>query len=243
MIDCLRDKPLPVEEENVLKQFLRRISLQFYLAFNNSHFTKIRRIRKELFDMTEEMLLQFRTENVYQELVQRIRKIFVCKDCDLFLDNRGKMLLRSTTREYAPASDKNRSRFSVKPDTKKSEIMGTSFHTGRVQIVHGGKSPIYSKNFSSSLQELFSNDFQAERMVIPLKGTIHGHEKVIGMLQLREPLHHSKNSSKKIFEKKYLKKKPFIYIRGFPAWCRSWPCDPKNRTDGPPCRTTGIADK
>ena len=119
--------------------------MQFYLAFNNSHFTKIRRIRKELFDMTEKMLPQFRTEDVYQELVQRIRKIFVCKDCDLIMDNRGKMLLRSTTREHGPASDKDRSRFSVEPDTKKNEIMGRCLHAGKVQIKHVGKSPISSK--------------------------------------------------------------------------------------------------
>ena len=202
VIDCLRDKPLPVEEENALKWFLRQISLQFYSAFSNSHFTKVRRISKKLFDMTEEILLQFQTEDVYQELVRYIREEFACKDCDLFLDSRGKMLLRSTTREYGPASDKDRSRFSVEPDTKKSEIMGNCLHTGRVQIEHVGKSPTFSKNLSSSLQEFFSSDFQSERMVIPLKKMIHGREKVIGMLQLRQPLRHLKDKS----GKKYLKK-------------------------------------
>jgi len=202
VIDCLRDKPLPGEEENVLKRFLRRISLQFYSAFSNSHFTKVRRVSKELFDMTEEMLLQFRTENVYQELVQRIRKIFVCEDCDLFLDNHGTMLLRSTTRKHGPALDKDRSQFSVEPDTEKNEIMGKCFYTGKIQTEHVGKSPTFSKNLSSSLQELFSKDFQSERMVIPLKGMIHGREKVIGMLQLRQPLLHLKDK----YSKGYLKK-------------------------------------
>jgi signal transduction histidine kinase len=202
VIDCLRDKPLSVEDENVLKQFLRRISLQFYSAFSHYHFKKVRRIRKELFVMTGKMLAQFQTEDVYQELVRYIREEFVCKDCDLFLDNRGKMLLRSTTRKHGPASDKDKSRFSVEHDTKKNEIMGKCLHTGKVQIKHVGKSPISSKNLSSCLQKLFSKDFQSERMVIPLKGMIHGREKVIGMFQLKQPLHHSKKN----FEKKYLKK-------------------------------------
>ncbi|MCK5342986.1 MAG: HAMP domain-containing histidine kinase, partial [Candidatus Heimdallarchaeota archaeon] len=110
--------------------------------------------------------------------------------------------MRSTTRKHGPASDKDRSRFSVEPDTTKSEIMGSCLHTGKVQIEHVGKSPTFSKNLSSCLQKLFSKDFQSERMVIPLKRMIHGHEKVIGMLQLRQPLLHLKDK----YSKGYLKK-------------------------------------
>ncbi|MCK5342987.1 MAG: hypothetical protein KAR20_06265, partial [Candidatus Heimdallarchaeota archaeon] len=84
VIDCLRDKPLPAEKENILKRFLRQISLQFYSAFSNSHFIKVRRIREELFDMTEKMLPQFRTEDVLSRVsaahtesicLQRLRPI------------------------------------------------------------------------------------------------------------------------------------------------------------------------
>lgn len=195
VIDCLRDKPLYADEE-VFERLLYRISLQFCSAFTNCHYEMVSRITKKLFEATEQMFLHFRTDDVYQELVRRLKKVFGCEHCDLFLDDQhGKMLLYSTTRQHGPTSDKDKIRFLVIKDTTDTEILGACLNTGRPQIRHAGTSQSHSDNLSSALKEMLSNDVRFERMAVPLKSVIQGRDTVVGMLHLQGPLARYKNSS------------------------------------------------
>ena len=193
VIDCLRDKPLYAGEE-VFERLLYRLSLQFCSAFANCHFEMVSRITKELFEATEQMLLNF--QNVYQELVRRLKKVFDCDHCDLFLDDQhGKMLLYSTTRQYDPTSDKDRFRFLVIKDTTNTEILGACLNTGRPQIRHAETSQSPSDNLSPALKDMLSNDVRFERMAVPLKSVIQGRDTVVGILHLQGPLPRYRNSS------------------------------------------------
>ncbi|MEA1900675.1 MAG: GAF domain-containing protein [Thermodesulfobacteriota bacterium] len=195
VIDCLRDKPLYAGEE-VFERLLHSISLQFCSAFTNCHFEMVSRITKELFESTEQMFLYFRTQDVYQELVRRLKKVFGCEHCDLFLDDQhGKMLLYSTTRQHGPTSDKDKFRFLVIKDTTDTEILGACLNTGRPQIRHAGTSQSPSDNLSSALKNLLPNDVRFERMAVPLKSAIQGRDTVVGMLHLQGPLPRYRNSS------------------------------------------------
>lgn len=205
VIDCLRDKLLYAGEE-VFERLLYRISLQFCSALANCHFGMVSRITKELFEATEQMFLHFRTQDVYQELVRRLKKVFGCEHCDLFLDDQhGKMLLCSTTRQHGPKSDKDRFLFLIRKDTTDTEILGACLNTGRPQIRHAGTSQSPSDNLSLALKDMLSNHVRFERMAVPLKSAIQGRDTVVGMLHLQGPLPRYKNSSNRK-DKERLKK-------------------------------------
>jgi signal transduction histidine kinase len=205
VIDCLRDEPLPVEEEKVLRRLLRRISIQFHSAVTNCHFKMLGQITKDLFEGTEKELKMFRTQKVYGKLVQHMRRVFNSEHCDLFLDHHGKILLHSTTRQHGLMSDEERSRFYVEPDATGKEMLGNCLKTGQAQIRHAKHSPASSKHLSQNLKRILSDDFRFERMVVPLK-KMQGSKTRVGMLQLRGPLVPQIDSTNKGSKEKYLKK-------------------------------------
>lgn len=210
VVDCLRDEPIPVNEEKVLETLLRRLSVQFCSAVERCHFERAKKITEQLFSRAEQRLRLFRTGDVYCELVEGLKEAFNCRHCDLFLEHHGSMVLHTTTRGDGPASEEERFAYNIKPTRPDGELMGYSLNNGKLKIQHAWPRMIPMDHFSSKLKEIMYESVDSERMAIPLKAWMDGKELVVGILHLQDPQPLRKKSNSKVPTEWELKKSRYF---------------------------------
>ncbi len=187
IVDCLRDKPLGTQEADVLEHLLKRISFQLCTTMERCFHDMASDITKNLFLQVEQCLRLFHADDAYRALVQRMQEVFQCKHCDLLLEQYGRVVLHTTTRQDGPRSDKEKFEFWIEPNKENKEFLGTCLKSGQIQLQHRHNIPKAVDHISTRLYNLMEKNQSPERMAIPLKEKIDNNEIVIGLINLQEP--------------------------------------------------------
>lgn len=188
LIDCLRDEPFPPEEETVLNLVLYRLSRQLCAAVEKCHILSAKKMTDSLYSMAESSLRFFQTEEVYQQIVRRMKNEFQCEICDLFLEHDGEIILHSTTRSNGPKTERDRSKYLLTEDSDENEILGTCLKRKQMLLYHKSIEKKSKSHMSVELDKLLDEDIYEERMAFPLKAVLDTHELIIGIIHLRGPI-------------------------------------------------------
>ncbi|MDM8540781.1 HAMP domain-containing sensor histidine kinase [Desulfococcaceae bacterium HSG9] len=207
VIDLLLDTPFYEEEGPVFKRLFYRMSHGFCNAVDKCQKSRIKKITDDLYYNVKPSLLYFQTDEIYSQIVIRMKKEFQGEHCDLFIVRGRKMLLQSTTREKIIETNKLHTDYWIKPDESNREILGACFYNKKPILFHSGQKNHSYNHVSKKLRKVICEDFNFERMAFPIM-TGTGHEEtIIGILHIRGPVKLSlKQDDDKAFEKKTVKK-------------------------------------
>ena len=191
VIDCPREESLRPEEERVLCQMLRRISLQVCASLDRCRFERAISVARELTDEAGKELDAFRAPTAYKILVGKVRDELGMTHCDLYLDRDGKMLLYATTRDDKPIGEEKRQLLCVSKSSG-DEILGATLNDKRTRSAHASDTPVSLEHLSPSLRSLISEDYHHERLCIRLGKKREANEDIPGMLYLCGPISQTK---------------------------------------------------
>jgi signal transduction histidine kinase len=189
VIDCLREQPLPPEEEQALKIVLRRLAMWFVAALERTRQRSAIDFARRLTIAIMNELSELRVENAYRRLVELARDEMECEQCDLFLERDGKLLLHSTTRAGGPLTIKERYDYCIALESASSALFPG--HRGlhrRPAIFHASRQPSPESSLAGPLAVLLAKDHQFERLVLPLHLQEALPGSADGYLQFRGPI-------------------------------------------------------
>lgn len=186
VVDLLRNRSLAIEEESALEAVLQRLSLQFCSALENCRLRRTELVARELNSAAAQHLGKFRAQAVYRTLIHNLRREFRCTHCDLLLERDGTIRLHSSTRKDGPESEKGRVIFWAKRASGSKEPVGECLGQGKAVLLHAGEKPRSTQHLSEALEKLFADDYQFERLSLPLK--IEGSLGTNGVVFLRGPV-------------------------------------------------------
>lgn len=188
VIDLLRDEPLNVQTENVLKHFFLRISRRLNSAAEKVRLRRVNMITEHLFKIAKTCIEQAKTFEVYGKLANLLKIELHCEQCDIFVKKQGKYFLYASTHKDGPKDDRQRALNWFKEDVSHQDIFGKCLETYRPCICHEWDPTVGMDHLSVPLRQFLDRVHYSERMILPLTAS-NGHEtpQIEGFVQLHCP--------------------------------------------------------
>ncbi len=209
IIDLFRDTPFDSRKEKVVPDFFQRLSRRLSSAAEKVRHRRVRSITEKLYNDAKEYIQQSRINAVYQMLAKELKEIFNCRQCDLFVEYKGELLLYASTHEDTPKNGRERALHRIRTDKSHKEPLGTCIDTGQPIICHSCRNSGPGGHMSEKLQYFLDRTRQADCMLLPLPAYLSaGGEKsetnpVEGLVQLHCPRVKSSSDKRLAFQKNY----------------------------------------